>query len=304
MNNLFDIFQVSSWRELPLVLLDVAIAYYIIYRILLLIKGTRAAQMLLGLVLVILFFFVSGRNLLDLRITNWFLDKFIANFIIIIVIIFQDDIRRALAQAGSRTSVFSPQRALQESYVIEEVIKASTMLSKRQIGALIVLEREADLRAFIEEGIRLDSDVSKDLLFSVFLPEHQNPLHDGAVIIQKNRISAAGCVLPLTQNPRVEKSFGTRHRAAIGLSEDYDAAVVVVSEETGIVSVAWRGELYRDLEATELRELLQSIFRAKIGATDHGAFSDLLNKLLSRKRDTDGRVPRREGHTTADVSEE
>lgn len=281
MENVLDILQITSWHEIPLIVFDVAIAYYMIYRILLLIKGTRAAQILLGLLVVIFFFFISGQNLLDLRITNWFLDKFIANFIIIIVIIFQDDIRRALAQAGSRTSIWSPQRSLQESYVLEEVIKASTMLAKRQLGALIAIEREADLGPFIEEGIKLDSSVSKDLLFSVFLPEHQNPLHDGAVIIQQGRLSAAGCVLPLTQNPRVEKSLGTRHRAAIGLSEDYDAAVVVVSEEAGIVSVAYQGELYRDLEATELRELLQNIYLTR-SSQERDSFREIFKKLSAR----------------------
>lgn len=279
MDSLLDILQLSSWNELPLILLDVAFVYYIIYRILLLIKGTRAAQMLLGLLLVILFFFLSGQNLLDLRITNWFLDKFIANFIIIIVIIFQDDIRRALAQAGSRTSFFSRQRSIQESYVLEEIIKASTMLSKRQLGGLIAIEREASLNTFIEEGITLDSTISKDLLFSVFLPEHQNPLHDGAVIVQQGRISAAGCVLPLSQNARVPKSLGTRHRAAIGLSEDYDAAVVVVSEETGQVSVAYKGELYRELEVIELRELLQNIYLTKANADERASLKEIVAKL-------------------------
>ncbi len=267
---------------MPLLVLDVAITYYIIYRILLLVKGTRAAQMLLGLLLVLLFFFISGQSLLDLQITNWLLDKFIANFILIVVVVFQDDIRRVLAQAGSRTSFFSRQRSLQESYVLEEVIKASTMLSKRQLGALIVLEREASLLDFIEEGIQLDAEISKDLLFSVFLPEHQNPLHDGAVIVQKGRLSAAGCVLPLTQNPRVEKSLGTRHRAAIGLSEDYDAAILVVSEETGIVSVAYHGELYRDLEATEVRELLQNIYLTKATADERASLKEILSKLSSQ----------------------
>lgn len=280
MHGLFDILQVSSWREIPLVMLDMVIVYYIIYRILLLIKGTRAAQILLGMLGMLFFFFLSGSNFLDLRITNWFLDKFIANIIIVIVIIFQDDIRRALAQAGSRTSIFSQQRSLQESYVIEEVIKASTLLATRQIGALIAIEREADLRDFIEKGIQLDSAVSKDLLFSIFLPEHQNPLHDGAAIIRSSRISAAGCVLPLTQNPRVEKTLGTRHRAGIGLSEDYDAAVVIVSEEAGVVSVAYRGELYRDLEATEMRELLQNIFKIGAGlASEREGLLEVFSKL-------------------------
>lgn len=278
MNALFDILQISSWREAPLVLLDLAIVYYIVYRILLLIKGTRAAQMLLGLMIVIVSFFVSGRGSLDLRITHWFLDKFIANFIIVIVIIFQHDIRRALAQAGS-TPWLSSSRSYQEASVLEEVIKACVMLSSRQIGLLVAIEREADLGHIIADSIKLDAEVSKDLLFTMFLPEHQNPLHDGAAIIQKGRIAAAGCFLPLTNNPNVEKTFGTRHRAAIGLSEDTDAAVAIVSEETGIISVAYRGELYRDLEATELRELLQSIFLSRPGS---GSKRDGLREVVAR----------------------
>ena len=282
MNTILDILQVLSWREVPLVLLDLAIVYYIIYRILLLIKGTRAAQMLLGLLLIIVFFFLSGQGILDLKITNWFLDKFISNFIIIIVIIFQNDIRRALAQAGNRTSLFAKTASIQEAYVLEEIIKASSMLSARQLGALMAIEREATLNHLIEDGIQLDASVSKDLLFSLFLPEHQNPLHDGAVIVQNGRISAAGCFLPLTNNPRVEKTFGTRHRAGIGLSEDFDAAVVIVSEESGAISIAYKGELYRDLEITEMRELLQNIFRTKAQGREAESLFDIFAQLRTR----------------------
>lgn len=280
METLFDILQVSSWREVPLVVLDLAIAYYIVYRVLLLIKGTRAAQMLLGLMLVIVFFFVSSQSYLNLRITNWFLDKFIANFIIIIVIIFQSDIRRALAQAGS-TSWLSASRSYQESFVLEEIITASVMLSKRSLGALIAIEREADLSHYAQDAILIDADITKDLLFSIFLPEHQNPLHDGAVIVQKGRIAAAGCKFPLTNNPRVEKSLGTRHRAGIGLSEEYDVVVVICSEETGMISIAYKGELYRGLEATEMRELLQSLFlnRQDSQTSPRDSFKALLQRF-------------------------
>lgn len=281
METLFDILQVSSWREVPLVVLDIAIAYYIVYRVLLLIKGTRAAQMLLGLMLVIIIFFISSQTYLNLRITNWFLDKFIANFIIIIVIIFQSDIRRALAQAGS-TSWLSTTRAYQESFVLEEIITASVMLSKRSLGALVAIEREADLSHYAQDAILIDADISKDLLFSIFLPEHQNPLHDGAVIIQKGRIAAAGCKFPLTNNPRVEKSLGTRHRAGIGLSEEYDVVVVICSEETGLISIAYKGELYRGLEATEMRELLQSLFLTRSDA--EADTRDSLKAVLQRLR--------------------
>ncbi len=261
MEQLLDIFRVEGWPDVLLLMIDAAIVYYVIYRILLLIKGTRAVQMLFGLVVIIMFFVISQEQYLNLATTHWFIERFIANFIIIVVIIFQHDIRRALAQFG-RTSLLSGTRAFEETQVLEEVIKASVMLSSRKIGALVAIEREADLTHYTEEGIKVDSVVSKDLLFSVFVPEHQNPLHDGAVVVQKGRVTAAGCFLPLTNNPRVEKTLGTRHRAGIGLSEDTDAAVVIVSEETGIISIAYHGELYRDLDANEMRDLLQRIFSA------------------------------------------
>lgn len=261
MEQLLDIFRVEGWQDALLLLLDAAIVYFVIYRILLLIKGTRAVQMLFGLVVIIMFFVISQEQYLNLATTHWFIERFIANFIIIVVIIFQHDIRRALAQFG-RTSLLTGTRAFEETQVLEEVIKASVMLSSRKIGSLVAIEREADLGHYTEEGIKIDSVVSKDLLFSIFVPEHQNPLHDGAVVVQKGRVTAAGCFLPLTNNPRVEKALGTRHRAGIGLSEDTDAAVVIVSEETGIISVAYGGELYRDLDANEMRDLLQRIFSA------------------------------------------
>ena len=273
MEQLLDIFRIESWWDAMLVVLDMAIVYYVIYRILLLIKGTRAVQMLIGLVLILVFYFVSQDGYLNLSTTRWFIERFIANFIIIIVIIFQRDIRRALAEFG-RTSLLSGTRAFEETQVIEEIIKASMMLSSRKIGALVAIEREADLTHYTEEGIPLGAEVSKDILFNLFLPEHQNPLHDGAVIIQQSRVSSAGCFLPLTNNPAVEKSLGTRHRAAIGLSEETDAAVVIVSEETGTVSIAYDGELYRDLDAAEMRELLQKLYSGQPFTIRRSSFLD------------------------------
>jgi uncharacterized protein (TIGR00159 family) len=261
MEQLLQIFRVDGWTDAILLLFDAAIVYFVIYRILLIIKGTRAVQMLFGLVVIVMFFVISQEQYLNLATTHWFIERFIANFIIIVVIIFQNDIRRALAQFG-RTSFLSGTSTFEDTLVLEEIIKVSVMLSTRKIGALMAVEREADLTHFTEEGIKIDSVVSKDLLFSLFVPEHQNPLHDGAVVVQKGRVTAAGCFLPLTNNPRVEKTLGTRHRAGIGLSEDTDAAVVMVSEETGIISVAHHGELYRDLDANEMRDLLQGIFSA------------------------------------------
>jgi uncharacterized protein (TIGR00159 family) len=281
MRQLLDILQVSDWIGALRVLIDLALVYYFIYRILLLIKGTRAAQIVIGLLLVFALFAISSENALDLRVTNWFLDKFIVNFVIIAVIIFQADIRRALAKAGGRTSIFSLSRGIEDASVLEEVIKAAQLLSKSNLGALMVIEREADLAYLTQDGIEIDAIASKDLLYSLFLPEHQNPLHDGAVIIQKGRIAAAGCVLPLTNNPRVDRSFGTRHRAGIGLSEEADAAVVIVSEETGTISIAHDGEILRDLEVTTMREILQRLFR--VGGKESADLGELGKRLSERE---------------------
>ncbi len=285
MEPIYEILRVQSGAEILIAIIDFAIVFFVIYRILLLIKGTRAVQILVGLIVVIVLYFLSRNDFWTLPATNWFIDKFIANFIIIIVIIFQSDIRRALAHFG-RTTIFSTSRSIEETQVIEEVIKASQMLAARKIGALIALERTADLTHFTEEGIKLDSVVSKEALFSTFLTEHQNPLHDGAVIIQKGRITAAGCFLPLTNNPRVEKTLGTRHRAAIGLSEDTDAAVVVVSEERGVVSIAYHEELFTDLDANEMRDMLQGIFADRDEDTEA---SSILERFRSRRDPATGR---------------
>ena len=279
MEQLLQIFRIEDWVDVLLVLMDMTIVYFVIYRILLLIKGTRAVQMLIGLVLVMVFYFLSQDGYLNLSTTHWFIERFIANFIIIVVIIFQRDIRRALAEVG-RTSLLSGTRAFEDTQVIEEIIKASMMLSSRKIGALMAIEREANLTPYTEEGIKVGATVSKDLLFSLFLPEHQNPLHDGAVIIQKSRVSSAGCFLPLTNNPTVEKSLGTRHRAAIGLSEETDSAVVVVSEETGMVSIAFDGELYTDLEAAEMRELLQKLYGGQSFTIRRSSFLDRFRERI------------------------
>lgn len=280
MEAIYDILQVQTGAEVVIAMIDFAIVYFVVYRILLLIKGTRAVQILIGLIVVILLYFLSRNEFWTLPATNWFIDKFIANFIIIIVIIFQSDIRRALAQFG-RTTFFSTKHSIEETQVLEEVIKASQMLAARKIGALIAIERNANLNDFTDEGIKLDATVNKETLFSVFLTEHQNPLHDGAVIVQKGRIAAAGCFLPLSNNPQIEKSLGTRHRAAIGLTEDTDAVVVVVSEERGVVSIAYREQLFADLDANEMRDMLQGIFAG--GDTDDSDNVSILERFRARR---------------------
>ncbi|HEY3353676.1 MAG TPA: diadenylate cyclase CdaA [Polyangia bacterium] len=235
---------------------DIAIVYYLIYRTLLLIKGTRAAQMLLGLFLIGAGFFAAKQ--FELTTLSWLLDNFINYFIIVIIVVFQHDIRRGLMRVGT---IFSGRRQYQETFVFEEVIKAAEQLARGRVGGLIVFEREADLTEFIEPGVALDAQVSQELLVSLFLPEAQNVCHDGAVIIKNLRVQQAGAVLPLSANPKLDKQLGTRHRAAIGITEETDAVVVVVSEERGQVSLCFHGNIARDLSGATLRKALLGLFQ-------------------------------------------
>ena len=265
--NLQDIFQIRTWGDLVVGFLDIAIVSYLVYRVLLLLRGTKAMPILFGLVLVIISFFVSKDEYIGLSTLNWVLEKFIAAFILLIIVIFQDDIRRGLAEVG-RSRLFRGVSAAAEAHSVEEVVRACVACANAKIGALIAIEREGDLTDRALEGIRIDSKISHEILFSLFNPEHANPTHDGAVIIQQARIAAAGCFLPLTSNPRVSKNFGTRHRAAIGLSEETDAVICVVSEETGIISVVFQEGITRDLDANGLRALLQQLLSHEPGEDD------------------------------------
>jgi len=234
--------------------IDVGIIAFVIYQIIDLIRGTRAVQMLIGLVVVFLAFLSS--RYFDLYALNWILDNFLGSILLVIVIIFQDDIRRALTQVGTRP-FFGVESGL-HGQDLEEIIRAAVSLASKRIGALIVLQRDVGLNDFIEVGTRLDARVSKELITSIFQP--LSPIHDGALIIHKGRIIAAGCFLPLTTNPHVSKTLGTRHRAAIGLTEETDAVVIVISEEEGAISMVREGRITRDLDAATLRSTLQRMF--------------------------------------------
>jgi diadenylate cyclase len=236
--------------------IDIAIIAFVIYRIIDLIRGTRAAQMLLGLAVVFLTFLSS--QYFDLYTLNWILSNFLSSILLVIVVIFQDDIRRALTQVGTR-SFFGTEPGIQ-GQDLEEIIRAAVSLASKRIGALIVLQREVGLNEYIEVGTRLDARVSKELITSIFLPP--SPIHDGALIIHRGRIIAAGCFLPLTTNPHVSKTLGTRHRAAIGLTEETDAIVVVISEEEGAISMVREGRITRDVDAGTLRSTLQRLLKA------------------------------------------
>lgn len=238
--------------------IDILIVAWIIYRVILLVRGTRAAKMLIGLSFIILVYFFSQK--LGLFTLRWILSYFLAPIVLIIIILFQNDIRRALTQVGS-TSFSSSSGFLGEAATLEEVVKASVSLASRKIGGLIVWERNTGLGDYIEGGTNVDTKVTKEILTSIFQPT--SPLHDGAVIIQKGRITTAGCFLPLTVNPDHSKELGTRHRAALGLAEDTDAVVIVISEERGTISLAIGGKLTRELDGPTLRQTLQSLLGPK-----------------------------------------
>lgn len=233
-------------------LIDILIVFFIIYRILLLIQGTRALQMVAGLTFLVFLYFFS--EIFQLLTLNWLLHTFLSSILILIIIIFQDDIRKALAQIG--TAPFIRLQA-QYSFGIEEVVKAVTVMAERKIGALIVFEREISLKDYLEGATLIDAKISEELLISTFNPK--SPLHDGAAIISEGRIKAAGVVLPLSTNPDIAKDLGTRHRAAIGITEVTDAVAVVVSEERGQISIAVGGKITRDVTPATLRKMLSQL---------------------------------------------
>ncbi|MDH4164366.1 MAG: diadenylate cyclase CdaA [Nitrospirota bacterium] len=238
---------------------DIALVYYIIYRLLLIIKGTRAFKMLVGIGLIVITL-VASRTL-EFYTLDWIIYSFWSQIVIAVVIIFQPEIRRALAQMGERR-FFKTLSPVESSKFIEEIVKASVSMANKRIGALIVLERETDLTTIVEMGTNLDAKVSKELLTSIFLP--YSPIHDGATIIRGGRLVAAGCFLPLTLSSNISKALGTRHRAAVGLTEETDAVVVVVSEETGEISIVMDGKIEAGIDAPRLRKHISDLFVREI----------------------------------------
>jgi len=233
-------------------ILDILFVAFIIYRIILLIKGTRAVQMLIGLVVVLGLYIVSFR--IGFFTLHWILNNFIASMILVIIVIFQDDIRRALMRVGRNPFMTSSGDKLEQVKMIEEVVRASMTLVEKKIGALIVFERKTGLSNYIEKGVLLDANVQKEMIVSIFLPT--SPLHDGAIIIQEGRIAAAGCLLPLDTNIEISSTFGTRHRCALSLGKETDAVVVIVSEERGVISLAGEGTMRLNLTEQALRDTL------------------------------------------------
>jgi diadenylate cyclase len=235
---------------------DTALVAFFLYRIYLMLKHTRAAALVKGLI-VLVFFMVLSRWL-NLHVINWILEKLMTVVMIALPVVFQPELRRALEQIG-RGRLFHKGTELDEQEleeVIGSVTSAAVVMAQRKVGALIVFERETGLEERIETGVQIDGLISDSLLLNIF--EKDTPLHDGAVIIRGKRIVAASCLLPLTDASNLSQELGTRHRAALGISEQSDAVVLIVSEETGIISLAKNGELYRYLQADDVKELLRA----------------------------------------------
>ena len=261
---------------------DIIVVTAGIYWLLLLIRGTRAIQILVGLIVLIALSLLS--QLWELAALGMILERLLEPAVLIIVILFQNDIRRALARVGR--GFFPSFSAEQEIQVVEEIVRAAGSLSQRRHGALVVLERESNLGDLIEAGVPVDARITKELLASIFQPS--SPLHDGAVVIQEGRVSSAGCILPLTLRTDLPEGLGTRHRAAVGITEETDALVVVVSEETAKISVVLGGEMLQGLDAPQLRVVLRDILGGE-------------RKTLPEEADMSGRleVAEEAGHATA-----
>lgn len=246
----------SPWRA-AITVLDILIVYYVIYRVLLTIKGTRAAPMVVGIVLIGASSLVAER--LEMSIVSWLLDNFFNYIIIIIIVLFQQDIRRALMRIGQNVVPFGKTHQL--AHALDEVLAAAQHMARARVGGIVVFEREAEVQPFVDAGKVVDARVSRELVAALFVPSRDNELHDGAIIINKQlRIERAGVLLPLSRASNLSQEFGTRHRAALGITEETDAVALVVSEERGEISLCFKGNIARDLEVAKLRERLQALF--------------------------------------------
>ncbi len=264
--------EIIRWYDL----VDIIIVSFIIYRVLLLIRGTRAVQMLTGFGIMLILYYASER--LGFHTLHTILVQFFNNFILILIIVFQEEIRKALAQVG-RNPFFTSANTIEEVAIIEELCQSAALLARGRVGALIVIERETGLKNYIEAGTSLDAKVTSDLLLSIFHPD--SPIHDGAIIIRNARVSSAGCLLPISRDPAIQKEFGTRHRAAIGLTHETDAVVIVVSEERGEISLAHNGAVVRDLDQAKLKSQLLNVLGLRKYEARH-------QEELTRKREREG----------------
>ena len=244
--------------ELLVNVIDILLVWFVVYKLITIIKGTKAVQLLKGIFFIIIAYLIT--QALDLQTLGWIMQQVLNWGFLAIIIIFQPEMRRALEQLG-RGKLFSSSQLNEESErgrLIEAMSKSVSYMAKRRIGALISIERETGLSEYIETGIPMNSDITSELLINLFIPN--TPLHDGAVIVQKNRIAAAACYLPLSESPFISKELGTRHRAALGISEVTDAITVIVSEETGAISLTANGDLHRNLSLGDFEVKLRRIW--------------------------------------------
>ena len=241
----------SLWRPI----LEILFIWILLYSLIRFFQGTRAMQVLMGLVILAILFNIA--KALELNTINWVLTKLFAVGVVAFLIIFQPELRRALARIGQNT-MFGP--FLKKGGTVDEVVQACEHLSRSKIGALLAIERDVGLKNYIESGLLIDAKLSAELLITLFFPN--TPTHDGGAIIQGERVAVCGSLFPLSQNPELSRSLGTRHRAAVGLTEESDAVCVVISEETGSISVSVYGKLTRDLDEEGLRRVLTNLFRS------------------------------------------
>ena len=243
-------FILNLWRPV----LEIVIIWFIVYRVLLFIQGTRTVQVVIGLVMLMLLAALS--RFFQLNSINWILTKIFAIGILAFFIIFQPELRRALARIGQNAAF---RTFIKKGGLLDEIVKACEMLAKRRLGALIAIERDIGLRNYVESGVIIDAKVSAELIVTIFT--QTTPLHDGGIIIEEERIISCGCLFPLSQNPDLSKTLGTRHRAGLGLTEETDAVTIIVSEETGAVSLTVHGKMTKNLDSQELRRILRNLFR-------------------------------------------
>ncbi|HTZ83415.1 MAG TPA: diadenylate cyclase CdaA [Candidatus Acidoferrales bacterium] len=249
---------ITSWTQGAWIALDILLVALLIYQVLVMIRGTRAVAMLAGLMVVAIIFYFARVG--ELTTLNWVVSNVLPYLVFALIVVFQSEIRHILADLGRRLTFFGGSSSESDTY--DDIVLAANLFSQHQTGALIVIEREIGLRTHIESGVPLDARLSYDLLATIFRPSA--PLHDGAVIVQKDRIAAAACFLPLSMNPLLSTQLGTRHRAGIGITEETDAIAVICSEETGAISFAIGGRMERDLTVEQLRERLSSELRRHI----------------------------------------
>lgn len=252
----------GAWTHLTVIsVIDILLVTIVIYEFLALIRGTRAALILIGLSIVALAFYISRMG--ELVTLNWLISRSLPYAVFALIVIFVPEIRQALARLGRRMTLARSAAAEADAY--DDIALAANLFSQNQTGALIVIQREIGLRTYIESGVALDAQLSYDLLATLFRPSA--PLHDGAVIIQGGRVAAAACFLPLSMNPVLSTQLGTRHRAAIGITEETDAISIIVSEETGSISLAVAGNIERDLTVEQLRERMSTLLRRYVPPT-------------------------------------